>query len=228
MPADVPTASISSYATNSIPIRHFIVYLLLLLLASLLMTRRPAAVHEEPMPKVPAQPALGVAWVATPMEAAVALFEKISVGPADVFYELGCGDATVAIAAAKWGAQVICVELDPEMISSAQLAIKAAGVHERVQVVQSDLFDVDLRQATAVFMYILPAMISRLRGALDQLRPGARVISRDFEVFGWPCGHRVRLHGVLFLVWVAPVLSAEREEVADEVDHMQNCMLLES
>ena len=49
---------------------------------------------------------LGVGWYPTVSSVAALALDWAQVGPADVFYELGCGDGRVAVQAAIRGAQV--------------------------------------------------------------------------------------------------------------------------
>eukprot|EP00964_Phaeocystis_antarctica_P056700 scaffold33472_cov57-Phaeocystis_antarctica.AAC.2 len=64
-------------------------------------------------------------------------------------------------------------------------------------------------QASVVFLFLLPRLNARLRPTLTaQLRPGARVLSAEFQVLGWPCGKSLRTGGATFHKWQLPVASA--------------------
>jgi hypothetical protein len=39
-----------------------------------------------------------------------------------------------------------------------------------------------LREATVVFLYLLPSMNTRLRPQLAKLKPGSRIVSHDFDM----------------------------------------------
>lgn len=177
---------------------------------------------------------LGVGWHPTPAAAAAAALSWAGVAAGDVVYELGCGDGVVALEAVRLGASAICVELDPERAAVAEAAL----VGSRAKVVIADLFDIDLSDATVVYTFLLPAMNARLRtttfGTLK--RPGVRVIAREFDIVGWPCGARFRHSGVKFIKWELPVASsgggdtAEREAFDESaaVEHMLECNAEES
>ena len=92
-----------------------------------------------------------VSFVPTESAAARAALEWASVGPGDTLFELGCGDGRVAAEALDLGASVVCVERDPELAAvAATRLLRAAGSRpERVQVITTDLFEVDLSEATA-------------------------------------------------------------------------------
>ena len=182
---------------------------------------------------------LGVGWHPTPRASAAAALAWAKVKAGDVLYELGCGDGVVALEAVRLGASAVCVERDPDMAARARIALRPAGLSARVLV--QDLFDVDLSEATVVYTFLLPAMNARLRattfGTLSR-GPGVRVISREFDIYGWPCGERFRHGGVRFLKWELPVVDvasdsahAESQQSFDEnlvVEHMLDCNAEES
>jgi SAM-dependent methyltransferase len=143
-----------------------------------------------------------VGWAPTPVGIAAQGLTWASIGPHDLVYELGCGDGRVAIVAAQLGARVVCIEIDPVLAAAAAAAVKAAGLEDRIDVLQEDIFNIDLSPATMVFMFLLPSVNERLRPVFEaSLRPGTRIISREFEIQGWPPGERLELPGFLFLGW---------------------------
>jgi 16S rRNA A1518/A1519 N6-dimethyltransferase RsmA/KsgA/DIM1 with predicted DNA glycosylase/AP lyase activity len=92
-----------------------------------------------------------VSFVPTKSAAARAALVWANVGPGDTLYELGCGDGRVAAEALELGASVVCVERDPELAAAAAThLLRAAGSRpERAKVNTTDLFEVDLSEATA-------------------------------------------------------------------------------
>lgn len=146
-----------------------------------------------------------VGWAPTPSNIAAIGLNWISVGPQDKLYELGCGDGRVAIVAAHLGAEVICVELDSSLAALAQSSVTSEDLDHCITVVNDDLFNVDISSATVIYLFLLPSVNERLRPILEaQLKPGTWVISREFEIPGWPPGERLELPGFLFLRWQIP------------------------
>ena len=92
-----------------------------------------------------------VGFVPTESAAARAALEWAHVGPGDTLYELGCGDGRVAAEALELGASVVCVERDPELaaVAATRLLLATGSRPERAQVITTDLFEVNLSQATA-------------------------------------------------------------------------------
>jgi SAM-dependent methyltransferase len=160
-----------------------------LLLPALLAARQPA---QSPSPArhvflKPAEQKKDVPWVPTRPEVVTAMIELARVRAGDVVYDLGCGDGRIVIAAVKIrGVRGVCVDIDPELIVDSRRAAQAAGVADRIRFVRADLFEVPIREATVVMMYLLPDVNLRLRPRLRrELRPGTRVVSHAFSMGDW-------------------------------------------
>ena len=90
-----------------------------------------------------------------------------------------------------------------------------------------DLFEAELSSATVVYVFLLPELNARLLPKLAALRPGTTVLSREFEVLGWPCGERLRVADAVFLRWRLPVAPPE-ESPASAVEHLLDCAVLDA
>jgi ribosomal protein L11 methylase PrmA len=110
-----------------------------------------------------------------------------NVGKDDVLYDLGSGDGRIVITAAlKFGTRGVGVDIDPERVKEANENAAKAGVSDRVRFVQQDLFQTDIREATVVTLYLLPAVNMRLRPTLlKDLKPGTRVVSHNYDMGDW-------------------------------------------
>lgn len=126
-------------------------------------------------------------WVPTPQEIVDRLLEAGEVKAGEVVYDLGAGDGRVLIAAAKkYKAKAVGVEISPKLVETAKSRIKEEGLEANCTVIQGDLREVDLSGADVVVLYLLTSSNELLRPNLEKaLKPGARVVSHDFEVRGW-------------------------------------------
>jgi len=152
-----------------------IVFLTALLGVSFLLAQDTGAVREPDVPYVP-----------TTETAVKAMLRLARVKPTDVVYDLGCGDGRIVIAAAKnYGARGVGIDIDPVRIREAKENARRAGVENRVEFREQDLFQSDFREATVVTLFLLPAINKRLRPQLEALKPGTRIVSNTFEIGEW-------------------------------------------
>jgi cyclopropane fatty-acyl-phospholipid synthase-like methyltransferase len=133
-------------------------------------------------------PADEVPFWPTPLAVVDQMLEMAEVKSGDVVYDLGSGDGRIVIRAAeKYGARGIGVEMDSWLVEEARQKAKQEGVEELVEFRVGDAAEADLRGATVVTLYMLPwfndAMKDKLRA---DLKPGARIVSHDYGIAGWP------------------------------------------
>ena len=139
-----------------------------------------------PLAQAQSDGALDVPFVTTPQNVVDAMLALADVGPNDRLLDLGSGDGRIVITAAKrWGIEATGVEIDPMLIERARGEAVRAGVADRARFVEADLFKIDLTQATVITMYLLPDVNLLLRPRLQQLRPGTRLVSHDWDMGDW-------------------------------------------
>jgi len=109
------------------------------------------------------------------------------VSPGEIVYDLGCGDGRVVIMAAeKFEARAVGVEMREDLVKQALGKISEMGLDGKVKIVHSDMFKIDLTQADVVTLYLTTSANDKVKPKLEsELRPGARVISHDYEILGW-------------------------------------------
>jgi len=158
---------------------------------------------------VPPALARDVPFVPTPEPVVEKMLEVARVGPDDVVYDLGSGDGRIVIAAAKkHGARGVGIDIDPERIREARDNAKRAGVSNRVEFRQQDLFTADFREATVVTMYLLSTVNLRLRPKLlIELKPGTRIVSHAFDMGDWKPVETHKVGSSTIYYWVVPELK---------------------
>lgn len=152
----------------------------------------------EPVPDVP--------YVPTPQQVVDQMLQVAKVTDRDVVYDLGSGDGRIVITAAqKYGARGVGVEINPDRIQEANQNAEQAGVSDRVEFRQQDLFAAKIQDATVVTLYLLPSVNEKLRPKLFQeLRPGTRVVSHAFEIGDWKPQQTVQVGNSEIYYWVIP------------------------
>lgn len=126
-------------------------------------------------------------YVPTPYEIVERMLAMADVTAGDVVYDLGCGDGRIPImAATKYGARAVGVDIDPTRIAEANANARRAGITHLVRFIEQDALRVDVSTATVVTLYLLSSSNLKLRPILTkQLRPGARIVSHAFSMGDW-------------------------------------------
>jgi len=147
-----------------------------------------------------------VPYVPTRPELVEQMLKLAQIKNTDTVYDLGCGDGRIVIMAAqKFGAHGVGVDIDPERIKEANENAKKAGVSERVKFVQANLFDADIHSATVVTLYLLPDVNLRLRPKLlKDLKPGTRIVSHSFSLGDWKPEKETDADGSRLYLWTVP------------------------
>jgi ubiquinone/menaquinone biosynthesis C-methylase UbiE len=147
---------------------------LLLALAILLPAQRPDSENLGP-------------YIPTPQIVVQKMLEAANVQPGQVVYDLGCGDGRVVITAAqKFGAKGVGIEIQESLFKSTSKRVADLGLNSLVRIVHGNALTADLSGADVVIIYLLTSSNARLRPHLERsMRPGARVVSYEFEIPGW-------------------------------------------
>lgn len=190
---------------------------MLVVLAAVFFLRQPT-----PQPKAPAnfdpaqfvgpRPQLDAPYVATDYEVVDAMLAMADIRPDNVVVDLGSGDGRILIAAARsHGARGVGVDIDPARIREATANAQAAGVTNRVAFRREDLFRTPIRDADVVTLYLLQEINLRLRPRLlAEMKPGARVVSHDFDMGDWRADQRQQVGTATIYMWVVPARIAGR------------------
>jgi SAM-dependent methyltransferase len=133
------------------------------------------------------------------------MLELAKVGPRDIVYDLGCGDGRIVIAAAQRGARAVGIDIDPKRIKEARANAKAAGVANKVEFREGDLFEAELGEATVVTLYLLSSVNLKLRPKLlKELKPGTRIVSHAFDMGDWQPAETRQVGATTVYYWVVP------------------------
>lgn len=161
----------------------------LALLCALLLSISACAAGGGSLSTPPAQPAAPslAPYVVTPPDVVEEMLRVAGVRKDDLVYDLGSGDGRIVIEAARrYGARGVGIELDPELVRRARENARRANVSHLVEFRQQDVMTIDLSPATVVTLYLSREANLKLRPhLLTQLRPGARVVSHEFDMGNW-------------------------------------------
>ena len=155
----------------------------------------------------PARPP-DVGFVPTRPAVAEAMLDMAKVTASDVVYDLGCGDGQIVVAAAKRGARVVGVDIDPRRVAEARANVAKAGVGDRATVIEGDIFDpkINISEASVVTLYLLTWINEKLKPRLlTELKPGTRVVSNTFRMGSdWPPEQERTVENYPIFLWTIP------------------------
>jgi len=160
----------------------------------------------DPADFVRGRPRLDAPYIASDLQVVDAMLGLAQVRPDDNVIDLGSGDGRILISAARsLGAHGLGVDIDPARIRESTANAQEAGVAGRVTFRQQDLFETPLNDADVLTLYLLQEINLRLRPRiLSQMRPGARVVSHDFDMGDWHWDQRQRVGNAIIYLWIVP------------------------
>ena len=143
-------------------------------------------------------------WVPTPPAVVDAMLKLADVKASDVVYDLGCGDGIIVTTAAqKYGARAVGIDIDPVRVKEATDRAQKMGVSDKVKILQGDLFEADIKDASVVTLYLLTSLNIKLMPKLKkELKPGTRVVSQSFNMGDeWPPEKEIQVDGRSVYLW---------------------------
>jgi len=124
----------------------------------------------------------GAPYVPTLRRQQRAALELLNLKPGQVFYDLGCGDGRLLIAAAQAGYRAVGYEINPLLAGLAYLRTRRYG--GRVKVVWGNFWRADIANADAVFVFLIERHMRRLDKYLKRQFPDkpVKVVSYAFKI----------------------------------------------
>ena len=144
----------------------------------------PAATPQDYKPTV-GMPGKDAVWVPTGQAMIEKMLDVAKVTPQDFVMDLGSGDGRAIIAAAKRGARGLGVEYNPDLVEYSKREAEKAGVADKAQFVQGDMYAADISKASVLALFLLPSNLEKLKDKFLDLKPGSRIVANTFWVPDW-------------------------------------------
>jgi hypothetical protein len=128
----------------------------------------------------------------------------------DVVIDLGSGNGLIPLTAARMNPRLRGrgVEIDSKLVEESNQRAMSEGVADRVRFEHRNAFDVDLRDATVVTMWLYPELMRLLRPIiLERAAPGTRVLTSTWDLGGWQADE-VDSDGTPVYMWIVPARVA--------------------
>ena len=128
----------------------------------------------------------------------------------DVVVDLGSGNGLIPLTAARMNPRLRGrgVDIDPKLVEESNQRARSEGMADRVRFEHRNAFDVDLRDATVVTMWLFPELMRLLRPViLERAAPGTRVLTSTWNLGGWQ-PDEVDMDGAAIYMWIVPARVA--------------------
>lgn len=123
----------------------------------------------------------GAPYVPTKQRDLAEIFHRLKLKPGATVVDMGSGDGRVLLVAAQQGYRAIGYELNPFLWLVTKFRLRR--YLSKTQVNLHSLWQADLTQASAVFIFTAQPFVKRLDKKFSkELRPGAYVISYGFKL----------------------------------------------
>jgi len=131
----------------------------------------------------------------------------------DVVVDLGSGNGIIPLTAARMNPRLRGrgVDIDPKLVDQSNQRAISEGVADRVRFEHQNAFDVDLRDATVVTMWLYPELMRLLRPIiLERATPGTRVLTSTWDLGTWPPDEVAHVdgNGAAIYMWIVPARVA--------------------
>lgn len=130
---------------------------------------------------------IGVPFVPTRTKDLVRIFSHVKLKNTDTFYDLGCGNGSVVLFAAKHS-QACCIgiELNVILYKLCLLRKKYFENAPNAYFEHNDIYATDLNRATVIYFFLYPEIIAQLsHKLLAQCKKNTLIIAHGFKIKGW-------------------------------------------
>jgi SAM-dependent methyltransferase len=126
----------------------------------------------------------GSLYVKTDTDLISFALKKAGLKQNDIFYDLGCGNGDVLMAAEKLGAHATGFEISPFYFLLSKLK---SFNNKNIKIQFNNINNVSLKKVDVVYCYLLPKFLNKLTNKFLKDSP-KKIISIGFEIIGLPGG----------------------------------------
>ena len=101
------------------------------------------------------------------------------------------------------------------MVALSRKLAAEAGVADKAQFVEGDMYAADISKATVLALFLLPVNLNKLAPKFLDMTPGSRIVGNTFGIDGWEPDDRVTLDDSSdcsswceVLLWIVPAKAA--------------------
>jgi len=148
-----------------------------------------------------------IGWVSASLETVKEMLEFAQVGPEDIVYDLGCGDArTLITAVEEFGARkAVGYEIRQDLYENSMKEIQSRNLQNRITLIRDDLLNADLSEASVITLYLSETANEYLRSKLErEARLGTRIVSYTFPMKTWQADRTETCSAETLYLYIVP------------------------
>ena len=135
------------------------------------------------------------------------MLEVANVGSNDIVYDLGCGDGRILIMAVNefHAKKAIGYEMRRDLYQQTLNEIIKQELTDKISVINGDLLEADLSQATVITLYLTTSGNERLRPKMEkETQNKTRIVSHDFSITKWTPSKKEEFYSHSIYLYVMP------------------------
>jgi hypothetical protein len=115
------------------------------------------------------------------------MLKLAEIKPSDVFYDLGCGDASLLILAVKEFSlkEAIGIESHPLRYREAKYNVNKQNLSNRISIIEEDMYQADLSEADVIFQIHNEGEFDLQQLFSMNIKNGTRLIKHDLPLLGY-------------------------------------------
>jgi len=127
-----------------------------------------------------------IPFVPSSDEKTLTMMRLANIRPHEKVIDLGAGEGKLVLAMAAKGADVTGIEIDGERATMTINNVAAAGLQERVRIINGNFWQHDLSNYDLIVLYGVPSIMERLEKKIaNEAKPTVRIVSNHFTFPNW-------------------------------------------
>ena len=150
------------------------------------------------------------------------MLEIAHVGSDDVVFDLGCGDGRILIMAVNdFGAKkAIGYEMRRDLYQQTLREIIKQELTDKITLINGDLLQADLTQATVITLYLTTSGNERLRPKMEkEIQNKTRIVSHDFSILKWSPTQKEEFYSHSIYLYVMPESMTKKDHQRSQFSH---------
>jgi len=148
-----------------------------------------------------------VGWGPTPLRIVKKMLELAQVGPEDIVYDLGCGDARILMMAVKeFGVRkAVGYEIRQDLYEDSIKEIQNQNLQDRITLIRDDFLNADLSQASVITLFLSITANEHLMPKLErEALPSTRIVSYIWPMKTWQADSTESCSGGMLRLYIVP------------------------